>query len=77
MTPVVPQQLELPLRSTARDRSIQIADEQLRIIYAMLEKDMTGYTCITKDQFYRYGGFSNPRLLRVTRNGVWAYFQRN
>lgn len=38
---------------------------------------MTGYTKITKDQFYRYGGFSNTRLVRVTRDGAWAYFQRD
>lgn len=26
---------------------------------------MTGHTQITKVQFYRYGAFSNPRLVRV------------
>lgn len=38
---------------------------------------MKGYTKITKDQFYRYGGMSNPRLIRVTRNGEWVYFQKD
>ena len=38
---------------------------------------MTGYIKITKDQFYHRGGFSNPRLVRVTRNGDWAYFERD
>lgn len=37
---------------------------------------MSGHARITKDQFYRYGGFSNPRLVRVTRSGDWAYFMR-
>lgn len=37
---------------------------------------MLGYTKISKEQFYRYDGFSNPRLVRVTRNGNWAYFER-
>ena len=31
---------------------------------------------ITKEQFYRLGGFSNPELVRLTRDGVWAYFER-
>lgn len=44
-------------------------------------------TKITKDQFYRYGGFSNPRLFRTSHsvydaNGhvidcIWQYWQRN
>jgi hypothetical protein len=38
---------------------------------------MIGYTKISREQFYRQGGFSNPRLVRVTRNGVWAYFGRS
>lgn len=37
---------------------------------------MIGYLKITKNQFYRYGGFSNPRLIRVTRGKAWAYFER-
>ena len=32
-------------------------------------------TRISKSQFYRYGGFSNPRLVRLTREGVWTYWQ--
>lgn len=35
---------------------------------------MIGYT---KTQFYRYGGFSNPRLVRATRDGSYAYYQRD
>lgn len=37
---------------------------------------MIGYTKITRESFYRGGGFSNPRFVRVTRNGEWAYFER-
>lgn len=37
---------------------------------------MTGYSRITAYQFRHLGGFSNPRLLRVTRAGRWAYFIR-
>jgi hypothetical protein len=37
---------------------------------------MYGYKKITKEQFYRLGGFSNPALVRVTRNGEWAYYQK-
>lgn len=32
-------------------------------------------TRITKAQFYRCGGFANPRLVRLTRDGVWTYWQ--
>lgn len=35
---------------------------------------MRGYEKITKEQFYRIGGFSNPRCVRVTRDGDWAYY---
>lgn len=38
---------------------------------------MLNHTKITRKQFYRCGGFSNPRLVRVTRGGAWAYFQRS
>lgn len=38
---------------------------------------MKGYTKITKEEFYTRGGFSNPRLVRVTRKGVFAYFEAN
>lgn len=37
---------------------------------------MLGYVQISKERFYHGGGFSNPRLVRVTRNGDWAYFER-
>lgn len=37
---------------------------------------MIGYRKISREQFYRYGGFANPSLVRVTRNGAWAYYQR-
>lgn len=37
---------------------------------------MIHYTKISRAAFYRNGGFSNPRLVRVTRSGAWAYFQR-
>ncbi len=37
---------------------------------------MTGYTKITKAQFYKEGGFSNSRLVRVTRSGAWAHYRR-
>lgn len=36
---------------------------------------MTGYTKITKEEFYKMGGFSNPRLVRVSRSGSWVYYQ--
>ena len=38
---------------------------------------MLGYAKISHESFYRSGGFSNPRNVRVTRNGGWAYFQRH
>lgn len=28
---------------------------------------------LTKNQFYQRGGFSNPKLVRFSRGGVWAY----
>ncbi len=37
---------------------------------------MNGYSRITAYQFAHLGGLSNPRLLRVTRAGRWAYFIR-
>ena len=37
---------------------------------------MTGCSRITAYQFHHLGGLSNPRLLRVTRAGRWAYFIR-
>lgn len=37
---------------------------------------MIGYTKISREQFYRGGGFANPRNVRVTRDGDWAYFYR-
>lgn len=37
---------------------------------------MIGHIKISKKAFYRSGGFSNPRNVRVTRNGAWAHFQR-
>jgi hypothetical protein len=37
---------------------------------------MTGYQEITKEKFYRLGGFSNPRCVRVTRFDHYAYFYR-
>ena len=38
---------------------------------------MMGYTKIGRAAFYRYGGFANPRLVRVTRGKAWAYFERD
>jgi hypothetical protein len=35
-----------------------------------------GYTRITKAEFYRLGGFSNPRLVRKEIGQSWAYFTR-
>jgi hypothetical protein len=29
---------------------------------------------ISKRDWQMFGGFSNPRLARVTRGGAWAYF---
>lgn len=37
---------------------------------------MIGSTKITKKEFYRLGGFSNPYCVRVTRGKAWAYFLR-
>lgn len=37
---------------------------------------MIGHIRLSSAQFYRLGGPSNPRLVRVTRNGEWAYFMR-
>jgi hypothetical protein len=38
---------------------------------------MIGYTRITRREFYKRGGFSNPRCVRVTRSRAWAYFYRS
>lgn len=40
------------------------------------DPSMPGWTRITRDEFIRLGGQSNPRLARVTRGGRWAYFSR-
>ncbi len=37
---------------------------------------MNGYSKITAYQFHHLGGFSNPRLVRVSRSGRWAYYIR-
>lgn len=37
---------------------------------------MIGYTKISRATFYRGGGHSNPRLLRVMRGKSWTYYQR-
>lgn len=29
---------------------------------------------ITKEQFYRLGGFSNPKLFRIMRGSAWTYW---
>lgn len=34
-------------------------------------------TQITKDQFYKLGGFSNPRLFRRGAGEGWTYWQRH
>jgi len=38
---------------------------------------MIGYTQITREHFYKRGGFANPRLVRVTRGRGWSYFERS
>lgn len=38
---------------------------------------MIGHIKISKDQFYRLGGFSNPDLFRKEINGSWAHFKRS
>lgn len=35
---------------------------------------MSGYTKISRKKFYKLGGFSNPRCVRISRGGDWAYF---
>lgn len=37
---------------------------------------MIGYTRINRKTFYAYGGFANPRCVRVERGKAWAYFIR-
>ncbi len=37
---------------------------------------MIGYVRITKRNWYRAGGFAEPRCIRVTRGRGWAYFWR-
>jgi hypothetical protein len=37
---------------------------------------MIGYRTISKREFYRYGGFSNPRCVRDQRGTRWMYFYR-
>lgn len=41
-----------------------------------MRNTLIGYMRITKRAFYDQGGFSNPRLIRVTRSRRWAYFYR-
>lgn len=36
---------------------------------------MSYYREISKDEFYRCGGFSNHRLFRVEKSGTWKYFE--
>jgi hypothetical protein len=35
----------------------------------------TGYTRLRKRDWYVQGGFSNPRLFRRMRGGVWHYYR--
>lgn len=35
-----------------------------------------GHMQITRNVFYANGGFSNTRLVRVTRGNCWAYFYK-
>lgn len=35
----------------------------------------TRYIKITKKEFYRGGGFSNPNLFRKQSGNSWAYYQ--
>lgn len=35
---------------------------------------MTGWTRITKAEWYRLGGFSNPSLYRIQRGKAWKYY---
>lgn len=38
---------------------------------------MTGYEQITKEAFYKRGGFSNPKCVRIQRGKSWKYFYRS
>ena len=35
-----------------------------------------GYVRISKKNWDGLGGFANPKLCRVTRNGKWAYYSK-
>lgn len=37
---------------------------------------MLGYMRMTRGAWYLAGGFSEPRCVRVTRGGHWAYYWR-
>jgi len=37
---------------------------------------MTGYTRITKAEFYNAGGFSNPAQHRKQKGTAWAYYRK-
>ena len=37
---------------------------------------MIGYAKIPRKEFYKLGGFANPKLVRVTRNRAWAYYEK-
>jgi hypothetical protein len=37
---------------------------------------MIGYAQISKKDFYRSGGLSNPRNVRITRGHSWVYLRR-
>jgi hypothetical protein len=36
---------------------------------------MSAYTKITKEQFYSYGGFANPKLFRKQDGDGWSYWE--
>jgi hypothetical protein len=39
-------------------------------------KDLLRYARMTRKAWYRAGGFSEPRCVRVTRNKRWVYLWR-
>jgi hypothetical protein len=35
-----------------------------------------GYRQITREIFFRFGGFMNPYLIRVQQGNQWTYWER-
>lgn len=48
----------------------------LEVSFMLVGRSLLGYARMTRKAWYRAGGFSEPRCVRVTRNGRWVYLWR-